>query len=59
MNEQEKELVEIFRKMGNETKHIYLTNGHVALTAQEAVIREYALLPESRPAQPAGGKPAA
>jgi hypothetical protein len=41
MNEQEQKLLEVFRAMGKDQQQIYLMSGHIALTAQEAAIREY------------------
>jgi hypothetical protein len=34
--EQEKELIELFRKMDKETRDLYLSHGRIALVAEEA-----------------------
>jgi hypothetical protein len=35
--EQEKELVDLFRKMDRETKDLFLSHGRIALVAEESV----------------------
>jgi hypothetical protein len=37
--EQEKELIELFRKMDRETKDMYLSHGRIALVAEESARR--------------------
>jgi hypothetical protein len=37
--EQEKELIELFRKMDRETKDLYLSHGRIALVAEESTRR--------------------
>jgi hypothetical protein len=45
--EQEKELIDLFRKMDPETRDLYLSHGRIALVAEEA--GKKAVLGRSRP----------
>ena len=57
---QELELLEGFRRLCPADKNTIMTAVSMAVSAEDAVKRQYGLLPESVPAkQASGGKPAA
>jgi hypothetical protein len=43
MNKKEKELFDIFKEMSTETQNIYLSHGHFAVSAEQAIKRQYGL----------------
>ncbi|MDR1229897.1 MAG: hypothetical protein LBK61_00700 [Spirochaetaceae bacterium] len=49
MNEKEKELFDIFKGMSKETQNIYLSYGHFAVSAEQAMKRQYGLDAKEEP----------
>jgi hypothetical protein len=43
MNEKEKELFDIFKEMSTETQNIYLSHGRFAISAEQAIKRQYGI----------------
>jgi hypothetical protein len=48
MDEKEKELFAIFKEMSTETQNIYLSHGRFAISAEQAIKRQYGI-PEREP----------
>jgi hypothetical protein len=53
MNKKEKELFDIFKEMSTETQNIYLSHGRFAISAEQAIKRQYGL--GDQPPKTAGG----
>jgi hypothetical protein len=56
MNEQEKELFDIFKEMSPETQNIYLSHGRFAVATEQSMRKQYGIqdpLPVARPGKTA------